>query len=137
MIVSNEYLTRLGSLITAHKRSLGQGNIFCTCLSFCSQGVCLIACWDTPPPRDQRQAFQAPPPSTVHAGRYGQQAIGTHPTGLHSCLKVYFLTFKYVCLGLNATVKAVIYCLTEELLLLLLFVCRDRLIDERYFNKIL
>ena len=25
------------------------------------------------------------PPSTVHAGRYGQQAGGTHPTGMQSC----------------------------------------------------
>ena len=32
-------------------------------------------------PQDQRQA----PPSAVHAGRYGQQAGGTHPTGMQSC----------------------------------------------------
>ena len=25
------------------------------------------------------------PPGPVHAGRYGQQAGGTHPTGMHSC----------------------------------------------------
>ena len=25
------------------------------------------------------------PPSAVHAGRYGQQAGGTHPTGMQSC----------------------------------------------------
>ena len=25
------------------------------------------------------------PPWAVHAGRYGQQACGTHPTGMHSC----------------------------------------------------
>ena len=25
------------------------------------------------------------PPSTVHAGRYGQQAGSTHPTGMHTC----------------------------------------------------
>ena len=30
------------------------------------------------------------PPGAVHAGRYGQQAGGTHPTGMHSCL-IYFL----------------------------------------------
>ena len=30
----------LGLFITARKRSLGQGNIFYTCLSFCSRGVC-------------------------------------------------------------------------------------------------
>ena len=32
-------------------------------------------------PPDQRQT----PPCTVHAGRYGQQAGGTHPTGMHPC----------------------------------------------------
>ena len=30
------------------------------------------------------------PPYTVHAGRYGQQAGGTHPTGMHTC---YFHNF--------------------------------------------
>ena len=28
------------------------------------------------------------PPGAVHAGRYGQQAGGTHPTGMHSCVKI-------------------------------------------------
>ena len=39
-------------IFTAHKRSLGQGNIFSSvCQEFCSQGgVCLSACWDTTPP---------------------------------------------------------------------------------------
>ena len=32
-----------------------------------------------PPPRTRYT------PQTVHAGRYGQQAGGTHPTGMHSC----------------------------------------------------
>ena len=31
------------------------------------------------PPQDQVL------PSAVHVGRYGQQASGTHPTGMHSC----------------------------------------------------
>ena len=26
------------------------------------------------------------PPCAVHAGRYGQQAGGTHPTGMHTCI---------------------------------------------------
>ena len=36
-------------LVTARKRSLGQGNIFrSVCQEFCPQGgVCLSACWDT------------------------------------------------------------------------------------------
>ena len=46
------------------------------------------------PPPDQRQAppgtrhppGPGTPPSAVHAGRYGQQAGGTHPTGMQSCL---------------------------------------------------
>ena len=33
-----------------------------------------------PPPRPA-----TPPLAAVHAGRYGQQAGGTHPTGMHSC----------------------------------------------------
>ena len=40
-------------------------------------GFYLSACWDTTPPR--------PPPSAEHAGRYGQRAGGTHPTGMQSC----------------------------------------------------
>ena len=39
-------------IFTARKRSLGQGNIFIgVCQKFCSRGggVCLSACWDTPP----------------------------------------------------------------------------------------
>ena len=31
------------------------------------------------PPQDQA------PPCAVHAGRYGQQAGGMHPTGMQSC----------------------------------------------------
>ena len=48
-------------------------------------GVCLSACWDTPPGPDPLGSAQAPP-IAVHAGTYGQQAGGTHPTGMHSCL---------------------------------------------------
>ena len=61
---------------------------FHTCLSFCTQGVCLSACCDTLPgytqeppgpgiPRDQ-----APPPP---AAETDTAADGTHPTGMHSC----------------------------------------------------
>ena len=53
--------------------------------------------WEqTPPPPDQRQTHHldqrqtppytgADPPHAVHAGRYGQQSGGTHPTGMHTC----------------------------------------------------
>ena len=30
----------------------------------------------------------SPPPRAVHAGRYGQQADGTHPTGMHFCFEM-------------------------------------------------
>ena len=43
----------------------------------------------TPPPPGadipQGPPGSRPPPRAVHAGRYGQQAGGTHPTGMHSC----------------------------------------------------
>ena len=50
------------------------------------RGVYPIACWDTP---------QTPPspgadPPAVHAGRYGQQAGGTHPTEMHTCIITHF-----------------------------------------------
>ena len=64
--------------------------------------VCLSACWDTPweqtppqgadipgvePPRSRQPTGSRHPPGAVHAGRYGQKAAGTHPTGMHSCCK--------------------------------------------------
>ena len=38
------------------------------------------------PPRSKHS------PSAVHAGRYGQQVGGTHPTGMLTCLNVFELT---------------------------------------------
>ena len=46
--------------------------------------IWLSAWWDTPPGADTPSQEQTPP-GVVHAGRYGQQAGGTHPTGMHSC----------------------------------------------------
>ena len=68
------------------------------------RGVCLSACWDSRTPSGahtpQEQTHtpgadtpqeQTPPPCAVHAGRYGQQAGGTHPTEMHTCcLKIDF-----------------------------------------------
>ena len=48
-------------------------------------GICLSACWDTPPPLGP----DTPPrPDTPRkqTPAYGQRAAGTHPTGMHSCL---------------------------------------------------
>ena len=89
-----------------------EGYVFTpVCHSVHRGGVCLSACWDTPPRADtpQEQTPQSrhpweqtspqeqtppgrrhpgantPPSHVVHAGRYGQQAGGTHPTGMHTC----------------------------------------------------
>ena len=40
--------------------------------------------WSRHPPKQT-------PPCTVHAERYGQQAGGTHPTGMHTCLGMVML----------------------------------------------
>ena len=61
--------------------------------------VCLSACWDTPPPGSRHPSWSIhphlgadTPPCAVHAGRYGQQAGGMHPTVMHTFL------FKASCL---------------------------------------
>ena len=91
---------------------LGQGYVFTRVCDSVHGGVCPIACWNThTSPWDQRQAppgadtppeqtpplgpeagtpaEQTPPGtdtlSAVHAGRYGEQAGGTHPAGMQSC----------------------------------------------------
>ena len=40
-------------------------------------------------PQEQTPPQTRHPPSTVHAGRYGQQAGSTHPTGMQSCFCFY------------------------------------------------
>ena len=78
-------------IITAHKRSLGQGNTFAPVCHSVHRGFCLSACWDSrlPGSRHSPRSRQPPPgantPRTVHAERYGQQAGGTYPTGMHTC----------------------------------------------------
>ena len=41
---------------------------------------------DTPPGTDTLR--EQTPPGAVHAGRYGQQAGSTHPTGMQSCVSL-------------------------------------------------
>ena len=89
---------------------LGQGNIFTSvCQEFCPQGgegVCLSACWDTPP-RTSPPPEQTPPPGPgtprsrhppgpgtppwKQTAAYGLRAAGTHPTGMHSCIGVFLI----------------------------------------------
>ena len=60
-----------------------------------SGGVCLSACWDTPP-RQVHPSQAGTPPGQIHPSRQVQPpppttvtaADGTHPTGMLSCLEV-------------------------------------------------
>ena len=72
------------SIVTARKRSFGQGNIFTSvCQEFCLRGGLLHCMLGYPPPL----ARQTPPPCAVHAGRYGQQVGSMHSTGMQSCFQ--------------------------------------------------
>ena len=69
------------------KPRLGQGNIFAPVCHSVHRGSTWVG---TPPdrytPQGQVHPLAGTHPGAVHAGRYGQQAGGTHPTGMHSCL---------------------------------------------------
>ena len=87
-----------------------EGYVFTpVCQRFCSQGVCLLQCMLGYTPHQSRHSPSGantpradtqpmsihPPPCAVHAGRYGQQAGGTHPTGMHTCLRYIFTNGHY------------------------------------------
>ena len=60
-------------------------------------------CWDTLPPSgpeaDTLPGVDTPSPGAdnpaVQAGRYEQQAGGTHPTGMHTCFEFEFSYYNY------------------------------------------
>ena len=63
--------------------------LFYMCQSFCPQGwgvLGQVPHWDQVHPPGP-----GTPPGAVHAERYGQQAGGTHITGMHSCLFFIFI----------------------------------------------
>ena len=74
-----------------------EGYVFTRVLSFCPQGEEYLAGKPpgryTPPDQVQPPGLGTPPEQVAPpgtgtppgAGRYGQQAGGTHPTGMHSC----------------------------------------------------
>ena len=101
-------------IFTTHKRSLGQGNIFAPVYHSVHGGVP----GQVPPGRYtplDKYPWQVHPqqvhplagntPRQVHPGRYtplagtpqqcmlgyGQQAGGTHPTGMHCCCIIFFV----------------------------------------------
>ena len=68
-----------------------EGYVFIpVCQSFCSQGALPQCMLGYPPPEQTSPRSRHPPdqapPYAVHAGRYSQQAGGTHPTRMQSCL---------------------------------------------------
>ena len=67
-------------------QSMGQGNVFTDVCLFTMGAVCLPTMpWEGRPPSPLRN--QKPPPCQdmgIVTG-YGQQAGGTHPTGMHPC----------------------------------------------------
>ena len=67
---------------------LRQGNVFTPVCSSVHRGVCHPSPGQTPPgrhPPGQKPPQADTPPAQCMLG-YGQQAGGTHPTGMYSCL---------------------------------------------------
>ena len=84
-------------------------------------GICLSACWDTtllpgkadPPWQGDPSGKETPPgntdpPCAVHAGRYGEQAGGMHPTGMYF---LFWLNFSRSCIKSIARMR--FYILTK------------------------
>ena len=59
------------------------------CLPQCMLGYTHPLGTDTPP-RIRHPPGSRHPPCAVHAGRYGQQSDGTHPTGMQTCIENIF-----------------------------------------------
>ena len=79
-------------LVTGHKVMFLQ-----VCVILFTGGRCLPQCmlgYHTPPGADTPQEPDTPPgtkytpPARKQTPAYGQRAAGTHPTGMHSCLKM-------------------------------------------------
>ena len=94
-------------MVVTARNEVGARLCFYTCLWFCSQGESAPLHAGihppgpeagtppgpeagTPPPRSRHPPGPGTPPtSAVLAERYGQQAGGTHPTGMQSCVFLY------------------------------------------------
>ena len=70
---------------------LGQGNAFTGVCDSVHMGWGLPQCMLGYPPE------QTPPPSTEHAGRYGQRAGGTHPTGTNKAVQAFWTHIPFYC----------------------------------------
>ena len=72
------------NVITARKRSLGQGYIFTGICHSVNRGVCLSACWDTPlqgDPTPGRLPLQGDPLPSRETPLQGDPPPGPHPGG--------------------------------------------------------
>ena len=107
MFRSHHNLNLQVKVISARKRSLGQGNIFTPVCHTVHRGCASVHDGIPPPPPGTRHPPQpvplgpglpwirqpprtrhpprSGPPGAEHAGRYGQRAGSTHPTGMQSC----------------------------------------------------
>ena len=103
------------TLITARKRSLGQGNIFTpVCHSVHGGGEYLVG---TPPGQVHPPGQVLHPPGQVHPPgrytpppRYGQRVGGMHPTGMQSCyMYSYGLEPKRIFTARNSSCEKVIF----------------------------
>ena len=99
------FKARYPDIFTARKRSLGQGNIFAPVCHSVHRGVCSVHAGRPPlpggdplvgdprggtPPSRRPPWGVTPPPHAEHAGRHGQGAGGTHPTGIAILLSIYW-----------------------------------------------
>ena len=77
-------------IITARKRSLGQGNSFYPCLSVI---LSTVGWWYTPP---VLWADTFPQADTSPPAEIATEAGGTHPTGMHSCCTIWLVGIRFV-----------------------------------------
>ena len=113
-------------IITA-RNEVGTRLCFYTCLWFCSHGGgCLVlgvCSQGVPAPEESSRGgggcdipacTEADPPGAVHAGRYGQQAGGTHPTGMYSCFCL-LLQYTSICCSAVVPILLPFYYILKDL----------------------
>ena len=70
------------------QRSLGKVMFSQACVILFTGGVSASVPAEIPPPSADTHSGSRHPPGAEHAGRYGQRAGGTHPTGMQTRLCV-------------------------------------------------
>ena len=95
--VSLEFLPKLCSLLPPAKKVWGKVifSVACVKNSVHGRGSASVHAGIPPGagiPQSKHPPPGADPPNAEHAGRYGQQAGGTHPTGMQSCFFLHIKT---------------------------------------------